>query len=50
VQDKPYVVTRKVVETPIAFRKRVYDSMYIMSRAGREQQEVRVVKQNPATD
>jgi hypothetical protein len=46
----PYVVAQKEVGTPKAIRKRAYDTMYILSRAGREQQEMRVVKQNPATD
>jgi hypothetical protein len=45
----PYVVAQKEVETPKAFRKRVYDKMYMLSRAGREQQKMRVVKQNRAT-
>jgi hypothetical protein len=50
VQDMPYVVAQKEVETPKAFRKRAYDTMYILRRAGRELQEMRVVKLNPATD
>jgi hypothetical protein len=43
VQDMPYVVARKGVETPKVFRKRVCDTMYILSRAVKEQQEIRVV-------
>ena len=50
VQDIPYVEMPKGVEAPKVFRKRVYDTMYQLSRAGREQQEMRVVKQNPTTD
>jgi hypothetical protein len=50
VQDMAHVEVQKGSETPNAFRIRVYDTMYVMSRAGREQQETRVVRQNPATD
>jgi hypothetical protein len=50
VQDMPCVVAKKGGETPKVFRKRVYDTMYILSRAGGEQQEMRVVRQNPDTD
>jgi hypothetical protein len=50
VHDKPYVLKQKLVERPKAFRKRVYDTMHIVSRADREQQEISVVKQNPATN
>jgi hypothetical protein len=40
----------KVLENPKSLRKRVYDTMYVLSSADREQQEMRVVRQNPATD
>jgi hypothetical protein len=39
-----------VGETPKSFRKRVYNTMYILNRAGREQKEMRVVEPNPETD
>jgi hypothetical protein len=50
VQDMPYVVVQKEAETLKAIWKRVYDTMYILSTAGRTQHEMRVYKQNPATD
>jgi hypothetical protein len=50
VEDIPYVRAQQVGETPNAFRKRVYDTMYILNMAGLEQKEMSVVRQNPETD
>jgi hypothetical protein len=43
------VVAQKGGETPNTFSKRVYNTIYVLSRTCKEQQETRVVRKNPET-
>jgi hypothetical protein len=49
-QDLSYVEPQKEGEKPKVLRKRVYDTMYALSRADREQPEMRVVRHYQKTD
>jgi hypothetical protein len=49
-QNVSYVEPQKEGEKPKVFRKRVYDTMYAFSMAGREQPETRVARHYPVTD